>query len=205
MDGVLHAMYMTKIKVTPLLLMTIVGAGAGVVSYQALNAQPPKQQEAVKPEAVAQIEDPSESAERLGAIALTVITPDNKVEAMVKGLNVDPKMKSVLKDRFDAAKTEVNARGKEYSAGRGWVHVYLDSSRRLLEAELDLSVKKADHVVAWETHRQRMQGIYEINLDRYNNGRISVQDLAVANYYRLDAEIGLERAKAQLKKSKESS
>jgi hypothetical protein len=49
-----------------------------------------------------------------------------------------------------------------------------------------------------------MQTVYEINLRRYNAGRINVQDLAQSNYYRLDAEIGLERAKAPSKKSGES-
>jgi len=34
-------------------------------------------------------------------------------------------------------------------------------------------------------------------LARYNDGRISIQDLKVAEYYRSDAAIGLERAKAQ--------
>jgi outer membrane protein TolC len=66
----------------------------------------------------------------------------------------------------------------------------------LLKAERDLSTKKADQVAAWETHRQRMQDAYVINQARYNEGRISIIDLAQADYYRLDAEIGLERAKA---------
>jgi hypothetical protein len=202
-------MLMSKIKLaaTVLLLAAIVGGGAGVVSYQTLGAQPPKQPEAAKREVVApaQQETPEERAERLEASALTTVTGEDKVKEMLNVLNADLKMMSLLKDRFDAAKTEVEARGREYAAGRGTLDIFLGASRRLLAAELDLSAKGSDHVAAWRSHLLRMQGIYEINLRRYNDGRISVQDLAQPNYYRLDAEIGLERAKALLKKSGESS
>ena len=43
-----------------------------------------------------------------------------------------------------------------------------------------------------------MQQTYLTNLGRFNTGRITTQALKVAEYYRLDAEIGLERAKAQV-------
>src|SRR5262249_42664856 len=43
MEGVLHAMFMTKIKMatTVLLLAAVIGGGAGVVTYQKLGEQPP--------------------------------------------------------------------------------------------------------------------------------------------------------------------
>jgi hypothetical protein len=44
-----------------------------------------------------------------------------------------------------------------------------------------------------------MQAVYEINRERYNAGRLSLQDLEESHYYCIDAEIGLERAKAQVK------
>ena len=83
--------------------------------------------------------------------------------------------------------------------------ILTSGSRRLLDAERDLSTKKADQITAWESHLQRMQQVYLINLDRYNAGRITLQDLKQAEFYRFDAEIGLERAKADLKKSRQSS
>jgi DNA-directed RNA polymerase specialized sigma24 family protein len=111
--------------------------------------------------------------------------------------NLDEKMKSLLWDRVDAAKREVKARCKEFHSGRGLLQIYLDASRRLLEAERDMSAKKADQATAWEMQRQRMQDAYDVNLARYDAARIAIQDLLQAKYYRLDAEIGLERAKAQ--------
>jgi hypothetical protein len=108
-------------------------------------------------------------------------------------------METLLWDRLEAAKTVVSRRWKELYVGRGTLDIYLNSSRRLLEAELDLSSSKADHVAAWDTHRQRMQAVYEMNQERYNAGRLSLQDLEDSHYYCIDAEIGLERAKAQVK------
>jgi outer membrane protein TolC len=41
-----------------------------------------------------------------------------------------------------------------------------------------------------------MKKIQDINQERFDQGRISIEDLALAKYYRLEAEIWLERAKA---------
>src|SRR5262249_50187192 len=119
------------------------------------------------------------------------ITPDDKLKKMLETANVDPKMETLLWDRLEAAKTVVSHRWKELYVGRGTLDIYLNSSRRLLEAELDLSSSKADHVAAWDTHRQRMQAVYEINRERYNAGRLPLQDLEESHYYCIDAEIGL--------------
>ena len=40
-----------------------------------------------------------------------------------------------------------------------------------------------------------MQRVEDINQARFNAGQIAVQDLAESQYFRLDAEIQLERAK----------
>jgi RNA polymerase sigma factor (sigma-70 family) len=211
MEGVLQAMFMTKVKVaaTLLLMVAVFGGGAGVVTYQRLDAQVqlPNQQQANTPKAIApaQEETPQEKAERLfveKAERLSeleaVVTPNYKIKRILDAANLEEKMKSLLKDRVDAAKTEVNARWKDFCAGRGNLDI-VGASRRLLEAERDLSSKKDDQVAAWDTHRQRMQNVYDLNLARFESGRINIQDLAQADYYRLDAEIGLERAKAQVK------
>jgi RNA polymerase sigma factor (sigma-70 family) len=211
MEGVLHAMFLTKLKVvaTLLLMVTVIGGGAGVVTYQQLAAQSSNQQEGKPAKAVVPAQpqdvDPTQpqideaikkEAERIGELATAVMTPEDKLKAMLDAADVGEKLKPLFKGRLDAAKTEVNARWKEYCAGRGTLDIYLNSSGRLLKAERDLSTKKADQVAAWETHRQRMQDAYVINQARYNEGRISIIDFAQADYYRLDAEIGLERAKA---------
>jgi hypothetical protein len=211
MEGVLYAMLMTKLKVGAAVLLSIalLSGGAGVLTYQKLVAQPPSQKPANIPEEVSPDLQPTEEEKaeekKLEALAERLVTPDEKLKALLTAANVDEKMKSLLWGRVDAAKREVKARYKEYHEGRGQLNVCLDASRRLLEAERDLSSKRTDQVAAWEMHRQRMQDVYAINLARYNAGRLLVQDFLQSDYYRLDAEIGLERAKAQRKESGQSS
>jgi len=212
MEGVLHAMFLTKVKIlaTGLLVTAVIGGGAGMVTYQKLAAQSADQSEAIaaKVSAPTQREQPDDEAydkeaERLGVKAL--VTPKDKLKAILDASNFGEKMKSLLQARLDAVTTEVKARFLEYCAGRGTLDILTSGSRRLLDAERDLSTKKADQITAWESHLQRMQQVYLINLDRYNAGRITLQDLKQAEFYRFDAEIGLERAKADLKKSRQSS
>ncbi|HLJ96096.1 MAG TPA: RNA polymerase sigma factor [Gemmataceae bacterium] len=209
MEGVVHAMFMTKVKVAAslVLIVSALSGGAGVVTYQKLAAQTPGQQPANSPMAVAvaQQETVEEKADRLSEQATPAMTPDYKIRRILEASKLDTRFKELMKNRIDAAKTELKARYREFCAGRGTLDILFGASRRLLEAERDLTPRKADQVAAWETHLQRMQDIYAINLARFEAGRISIQDLAQADFYRLDAEIGLEDAKADGKHSKPSS
>lgn len=205
-------MFMTKIKLAAALLLffTVIGGGAGVVTYQGLAAQSGDQQGASKPKAVAPAQQQTaeaieKEAERLGELATAVVTAEDKLKALLDDPTIGARLKSLLKARLDAASTELNSRWKEYCAGRGTLDIVIGSSRRLLEAETDLSIKTADQTVAWESHLQRMKDLYVINLARFNAGRISINDLKEVEFYRLQAEIWLERAKAQAKPSKRSS
>jgi RNA polymerase sigma factor (sigma-70 family) len=218
MEGVLHAMLMTKLKIaaTGLFLVAVIGGGAGLVAYPGLAAQPPNQQVENKPSPVAQAKqkaleeelqekgkEEEEKIEKLQNLK-AIFTPPEKIDAMLAGSDLGEKMKALFKARFDAANTEINGRWKENVEGRGALDILLNGSRRLLEAELALSSNKADHAAAWESHWQRTNQIYLMNLARYNAGRLLETDLKEADYFRIDAEIGLERAKAQVKQSKSS-
>jgi hypothetical protein len=218
MEGVLHAMLWTKIKTaaTLLLIAAVIGGGAGMVTYQKLAAQAPNQPVAGKQKAVALVQqtaleqnaeerDPEAALKkRIDTAPEPILTPDDELKKMLEMETFDEKMKTLLWDRVEAARTVVTRRWKEFFVGRGTLDIYLNSSRRLLAAELDLSSNQADHVAAWETHRQRMQAVYDLNRERYNAGRLSLQDVEDSHYYCLDAEIGLERAKAQVKRNQES-
>jgi RNA polymerase sigma factor (sigma-70 family) len=167
MEGVLHAMFFAKIKTaaTLLLIAAVISGGAGLVTYQKLAAQAANQQEAGKQKAVALAQPPAieQKAEVLDpetilkkmieAAPEAIMTPDDDLKKMLAAVNVDPKMETLLWDRLEAAKTVVSRRWKELYVGRGTLDIYLNSSRRLLEAELDLSSSKADHVAARDTHR----------------------------------------------------
>jgi hypothetical protein len=109
----------------------------------------------------------------------------------------DP-MRTLLKAQYEAALGETRGRWLEFMAGRGLLYFLLGSSERLLQAELDLSDLKADHVAAIEHHFQRMREIERVNNERFQANRISMKDVAQSRFCRVHAEIRLERARRDL-------
>jgi outer membrane protein TolC len=123
---------------------------------------------------------------------------EEKVKALLAAAKVGDKMKALLKARLEAALKEAEGRRQVYREGEsGTLNDLASSSLRLLEAERELSDQKADQIAALENHWQRMKELEEINQERFKAGRVSVMDLSQARFYRLQAEIWLERAKAR--------
>jgi hypothetical protein len=163
MEGVLRAMWISKLKTATILVlsMSVLGAGAGF-AYQKLAAQP------------AGIE---------------------KIEPVKPPAPAKNRLKELLKARLEAAETEMNARREEYMAGRGTLDITLGSSLRVLKAKQEMSNKAADQIAALKDHLERMKEIYQVNLARFNAGRVPISDVKESEYNYLDAEIMLERAK----------
>lgn len=107
----------------------------------------------------------------------------------------EDRLTALLKARVQAAELELEVRMKEFLAGRGTLDVLLGASRRHVEAYRELHPKPADHLIAAESHFRRMKDVHEINENRYQAGRIPISDLKETEYYRLEAEIWLERLK----------
>jgi outer membrane protein TolC len=129
-----------------------------------------------------------------GTTAGVVFYP-NAIAAPKLPAKPSEKLQALLKARLEAAKTEVDARNKEFEAGRGTLVFIFDASKRLLQAELEVSDKKSDRLAAYEAFLKLAKEIEETNKQRFDDGKIPVQDLAQATYYRLEAEIWLEREK----------
>jgi outer membrane protein TolC len=109
----------------------------------------------------------------------------------------EDKLTSLLKQRVEAAKAEVDARNREFLAGQGTLAILFEASTRLLHAQMELSDKKADQLAALEAHFELTKVIEDRNQARFNAGLISMADVSQAKYFRLEAEILLERAKAK--------
>lgn len=198
-----------RTAVTLLLLVAMISS-ANMITYRKLAAQPQNQPQAAAAKAVAPTPQQSKEtiqkeAERLTNLETAVVTPERRLKAVLDAAKVGEKMKSLLRARLDAANAVLRARWKDYCRGQCLLDNVVASSRRTLEAERELSTHWADQITAWESHLQRMEQLYVINLASYHAGRIEAEDLAQVDYYRLDAEIGLERAKARFKQSRESS
>jgi hypothetical protein len=69
-------------------------------------------------------------------------------------------------------------------------------SERWFRAEEDLSDKKADRIAAAERHWQRMKRLEDLVRGSYKAGAAAAIELPAVEYYRLDAEIALAKAKA---------
>ena len=69
-----------------------------------------------------------------------------------------------------------------------------DRWRRVLDSQLALSDNPLDRQSAYRRYVNAMNLVYKWNKDRFDDGRIAIQDLEVSRYYMLDAEMMLLRA-----------
>jgi RNA polymerase sigma factor (sigma-70 family) len=224
-EGVIKAMFLTKIKILGAVVgIGVIAAGSGVLVSAAMPSQDwvgytgqlrapvegefnanaaqgvPRQQPVLDAEGrpvnyerdakeLVNEADPNEAPFH-GLIA-------ERAKFLLEKSDQPPNLKPILSGLFDAANVEAQARWKQYNAGQGTLDIVLGASRRLLEAEQLLNRDKANQLAGLEHHLKRMKEAEAINQDRFNAGRIPVQDLAEARYYRIQAELWLGQAKAK--------
>ena len=123
------------------------------------------------------------------------IDKEEKAERNQGKKPLDLKVQELLQAQAKAGKVEVQGRISQFEEGRGTLEFLLAASLRFLRAELAVSDKNSDQLRALQDHFDRMKKIQGINQERFNQGRISIMDLAEAKYYRSEAEIWLEQAK----------
>jgi hypothetical protein len=186
-EGVLQAMFLSKLKMTVVVFLTAGILGAGALTYPKLAGQ----QVDPKP-AVASQRPPTKDDEEIPKLA--ALTKE-RAKAILD-VNLADRMKVLLMDRFYAALTEAEARWNRYLAGKETLDIILGASLRLLEAERELSGKKADLIAALENHLRRVRELEKINQLKIEAGSVALQDLYQAKFFRAQAEIWLERAKA---------
>jgi hypothetical protein len=103
--------------------------------------------------------------------------------------------KALARERYYAANVGLGARFKEFLAGRGTLDFLLDSSLRVMEAQLALSDNKVSQLAAIERHWIQTMLAEDINWGRYAASRIPIQDCAWTMYERLKVELRLAEAK----------
>src|SRR5438034_10360624 len=105
-------------------------------------------------------------------------------------------MLSLLKEQLEMAQTEMDARLREFLAGRGTLDISIGASLRLLQAELDLCQNQSDRLASLQVHLQRMTIIVRVNQLRFDAARIPIMDLAQSKFFLARAGIWIERVKA---------
>jgi RNA polymerase sigma factor (sigma-70 family) len=164
-EGVLTTMTRTKVAtaLVAVLVLGLLGTGAGVVSVYLWAAGPPQGQ-----------------------------SPNPKAEAGRGG-----RLQELLKKRREAAQEELRIRKQEMLVGKDADRNLLFSAAlRLLDAELALSTGRAARIATGKAHLDRMREFERIARARFEAGQLSPADMAMAQYYVLDAEIRLERAES---------
>jgi hypothetical protein len=121
---------------------------------------------------------------------------DQREVAKAKRLAADEDLNRLLKDRLDAASEEFEARNKESIAGRGILDILISSSQRLLRSEQAIQDEPRGRLAALDRYWVRMKQIDDRLRGWYEQGRVSIQDVALARYYRLDAERQLWEARS---------
>jgi RNA polymerase sigma factor (sigma-70 family) len=199
MKGVLNAMFLSKVKIAVLVVLAVgvVAAGTWAVVHPSVAGQPPEQGRPEPPLAKpgllpgAAPRTPDEDVPKPAAF------DEARVKDLVQAAKVSDKLKSLLTDQHKAAHDWTTAQWQEFFAGRGTLDLLEEASQRLLEAERALSDKKADQVAAFDNHWRRMQVLEQLNQARFDAGRVAVADLSETKFYRIQAEIWLERAKGK--------
>jgi hypothetical protein len=98
--------------------------------------------------------------------------------------------------KVDAARRTCLAIAQEYLEGRASAEQVNQWSQRWLNAEREVSSKKADQLEALRTHVSRMQQLEKAAQDRLRVGKGLPSDISAAEYHRVDAELAYSRAKS---------
>lgn len=95
-----------------------------------------------------------------------------------------------------AAQDSWEARWKDFEEGRSVLDFVLPWSGKLLEAELKVRVKNSEIVEAHQQHLKRLRAVEENCKANFDAHTIPPAHYYPAVYYRIEAEIRLEAAKA---------
>ncbi len=174
-EGVLQAMFLSKMRTAGVVLacLVLLGAGVGVLAYQ-------------KPAV-----DPG------GAQAAAPAPEEKKKEEPPAPAKDNAEVQALLKERLEVAKHGYAAARQEYEAGATGSEALVQWSEKVLEAELDRTDKKDERLALLKKHIERLQDAEEIQKARYDAGRVSIKDYDAAKLARIEAQLRLAREKVK--------
>jgi hypothetical protein len=105
-------------------------------------------------------------------------------------------LRELMLARRDAVRVGLDARFKEFLAGRGTLDILLEFARYWLQSEHSLQESPSGQIAALERYWAITREIEEVNKGRYWAGRIPLKDYAETSYERRTAEIELIQARS---------
>lgn len=99
----------------------------------------------------------------------------------------------LAKDRVEAARKTFETVQLEFRDGKATLDQLRDWSNRWVQAQQEVSTKKADRLAALEAHVARMKIVEKLALERFQAQRGLNSDISAAEYWRVDSELRLAR------------
>jgi hypothetical protein len=165
-EGVLRAMFVTKMKIAAALILTVgVFAAGGVLVHRTLTAAPQAKEQSAPPE------QPAPKAEAAPAAAPR------------------PVPKELMEKQLDAVQKVYKGRLERIHGGQESAIVLYGWSERWLEAELALRSKTLDRRDALKEHVNRTRVLESMMKKCAEAGLVRPEDADAATYERLRAEI----------------
>ena len=135
-------------------------------------------------------------AHRRPALVLGLLLAGASIAPAAPGDPPPPELRAMAEARYRAALNQFEESWTYYRQARSDPFLVYAWSRLVLESQRESSDEKANHVAALEAHRERMKRLENLvkKVRRLGFGR-SI-DVGAVNYYRLEAEYWLARAKS---------
>jgi RNA polymerase sigma factor (sigma-70 family) len=198
--GALHTMLVEKIRLWTIGAAGFVALGGAVAwKFAPANAQ------SSQPAAVTLVHPsiippkPRMSREELDAELKQLKNNELKPSALVRFngnsmvFNVnDDELQKFIKQRYQSAHDELTARMAAFVTGttQGTIDILLECvTKHYLVAELSLSDRPKDRLTAYTRSLAILKFIEAVNQERFNSGRITIQDLEQSRFERLSLEI----------------
>jgi hypothetical protein len=121
---------------------------------------------------------------------------EDRVKKLLAAAPVSDKMKGLLKDLVGAANLEAESVWQLIMSGRQAPMGEPQFLNDLLSAELALSFHQKDRVEALKRHVDRLETVHELTEGYFKKGIIPAQEVARSRFLWVEAQIMLERAKA---------
>ena len=117
----------------------------------------------------------------------------------IKVAEADDELVKLQKQRYNAAARDLQARMALYNTGESTLDPLFAAGRRILRADLALAGDLDKKVQAHARMLELAKFLEERASVQFGSGVTTVADLELARYHRIDAEIGLLKAKRAAK------
>lgn len=190
-QGVLHAMWITKVKVAVITLATVGLLGVGAGRYFG-----PGPAVAVAPQTQVPVVQEPKPAPPSAPAAKNKGEPETRFEGIeneIEFVKSDTPARTLMSDRFQAATRELRLRFQEFNAGRGTLDILFGAAARFRDSGLDRAANKEARIKVLERYATLTNDIMNLNKERFMVGAIKEQDYQQTQYYQIDAQLRLMR------------